>query len=442
MIRGGHIDVCVMGAFQVSQRGDLANWSTGAADAVPAVGGAMDLAAGAKSVYVMMSLFAKDGSPKLVPQCTFPLTGQGCVSRVYTESAIFQIDAIDGVAVLETFGMSISELYRSTFLSAAWLTTRRRRTVPVGRFDATTGQWTDVDAAGAVDRDELTLATYNSGTTPSTPSSVISRSRNCFPDVLPTSWCSRKSPRPRSRSSSPSRGSGTAISRAAIVDGDVGNYGMLMLSRLPITYDVHPAAHPPVTRIPSGRLPVNGNQIGRLLHASRQREVVVAAATLAAAQNFWCAESGGKRCAAWRFQHARRRECAHRCALLRHMARLEAHQDGFTEDTTINLMRYDMKNKHRHVRFDRMLLKGRHWTAAHIELLGTEPISSRPASGVSLRSLRFGMPAYKPKSIGPTRPGPPQTCRRPPWRDRSTLAGADHLIVDGERCLQRLQFDR
>ena len=96
MIRGGHIDVCVMGAFQVSQRGDLANWSTGAA--------------GAKSVDVMMSLFAKDGSPKLVPECTFPLTGQSSVSRVYTESAIFQIDAIDGVAVLETFGMSISEL--------------------------------------------------------------------------------------------------------------------------------------------------------------------------------------------------------------------------------------------------------------------------------------------------------------------------------------------
>ena len=112
MIRGGHIDVCVMGAFQVSQRGDLANWSTGAADAIPAVGGAMDLATGAKSVYVMMSLFAKDGSSKLVRHTTFPLTGEACVSRVYTEWAIFEIDDVDGVTVLETFGMSFAELTR------------------------------------------------------------------------------------------------------------------------------------------------------------------------------------------------------------------------------------------------------------------------------------------------------------------------------------------
>jgi 3-oxoadipate CoA-transferase beta subunit len=111
MIRGGHIDVCVMGAFQVSRNGDLANWSTGAPDAIPAVGGAMDLAAGAKSVYVMMSLFAKDGSPKIVRECTFPLTGTACVTRVYTESATFEIDA-RGVTVLETFGTSFAELTR------------------------------------------------------------------------------------------------------------------------------------------------------------------------------------------------------------------------------------------------------------------------------------------------------------------------------------------
>ncbi|WP_099042139.1 3-oxoacid CoA-transferase subunit B [Mycobacterium neglectum] len=112
MMRGGHLDVCVLGAFQVSQYGDLANWHTGAADAIPAVGGAMDLAIGAKSVFVMMNLFAKDGTAKLVPQCTYPLTGIRCVSRVYTDHAIFAIDSTDdgGLHVLETFGISVSAL--------------------------------------------------------------------------------------------------------------------------------------------------------------------------------------------------------------------------------------------------------------------------------------------------------------------------------------------
>jgi 3-oxoadipate CoA-transferase beta subunit len=109
MMRGGHLDVCVMGAFQVSATGDLANWHTGAPDAIPAVGGAMDLAIGAKQVFVMMSLFAKDGSPKLVPSCTYPLTGKGCVSRVYTDVAVFLIEP-DGVRVRETFGLSFDEL--------------------------------------------------------------------------------------------------------------------------------------------------------------------------------------------------------------------------------------------------------------------------------------------------------------------------------------------
>ncbi|MGH3251154.1 MAG: CoA-transferase [Trebonia sp.] len=90
MIRGGHLDVCVLGAFQVSASGVLANWHTGAPDAIPAVGGAMDLAIGAKQVLVM-TLFAKDGRPKLVPACTYPLTGTGCVSRVYTDLAIFDL---------------------------------------------------------------------------------------------------------------------------------------------------------------------------------------------------------------------------------------------------------------------------------------------------------------------------------------------------------------
>jgi 3-oxoadipate CoA-transferase beta subunit len=109
MMRGGHLDVCVLGAFQVSARGDLANWHTGAADAIPAVGGAMDLAIGAKNTFVMMTLFSKDGQPKLVPECTYPLTGLGCVSRVYTDLATFQITS-DEVVATETFGISLTEL--------------------------------------------------------------------------------------------------------------------------------------------------------------------------------------------------------------------------------------------------------------------------------------------------------------------------------------------
>jgi 3-oxoadipate CoA-transferase, beta subunit len=109
MMRGGHLDVCVLGAFQVAANGDLANWHTGAPDAIPAVGGAMDLAIGAKQVFVMMTLFAKDGTAKLVPECTYPLTGVGCVDRVYTDVATFDIGP-DGVGVRETFGVSFDEL--------------------------------------------------------------------------------------------------------------------------------------------------------------------------------------------------------------------------------------------------------------------------------------------------------------------------------------------
>jgi 3-oxoadipate CoA-transferase beta subunit len=109
MMRGGHLDVCVLGAFQVAANGDLANWHTGAADAIPAVGGAMDLAIGAKRVFVMMTLFAKDGSPKLVPSCTYPLTGVGCVDRVYTDVATFEVGP-GGAVVLETFGISYDDL--------------------------------------------------------------------------------------------------------------------------------------------------------------------------------------------------------------------------------------------------------------------------------------------------------------------------------------------
>jgi 3-oxoadipate CoA-transferase, beta subunit len=109
MMRGGHLDVCVLGAFQVSATGDLANWHTGEPDAIPAVGGAMDLAIGAKDTFVIMSLFAKNGAAKLVAACDYPLTGRACVSRVYTDHAVFLLRPI-GVVVRETFGISLAEL--------------------------------------------------------------------------------------------------------------------------------------------------------------------------------------------------------------------------------------------------------------------------------------------------------------------------------------------
>ena len=103
MIRGRHIDICVLGAFQVSERGDLANWSTGEPDAIPAVGGAMDLAVGARQVFVLTDLFTKAGESKLVQNCTYPLTAPQCVSRVYTDYGIFEVSP-NGFAALELFG--------------------------------------------------------------------------------------------------------------------------------------------------------------------------------------------------------------------------------------------------------------------------------------------------------------------------------------------------
>jgi 3-oxoadipate CoA-transferase, beta subunit len=91
MMRGGHLDICVLGAFQVSVSGDLANWHTGAPDAIPAVGGAMDLALGARDVYVMMEHLTKSGESKLVAQCSYPLTAIGCVSRIYTDLAVLDV---------------------------------------------------------------------------------------------------------------------------------------------------------------------------------------------------------------------------------------------------------------------------------------------------------------------------------------------------------------
>ena len=110
MMRGGHLDFCVLGAFQVSKTGDLANWHTGAPDAIPAVGGAMDLAIGAKRVYVMMEHTTKQEQSKIVDRCTYPLTGIGCVNRIFTDLAVLDVTP-RGLEVLEVVnGLSFDEL--------------------------------------------------------------------------------------------------------------------------------------------------------------------------------------------------------------------------------------------------------------------------------------------------------------------------------------------
>jgi len=113
MMRAGHLDICVLGGFQVSVTGDLANWSTGEPGAIPAVGGAMDLAIGAKQTWVMMDLLTKKGVSKVVPQCTYPLTGIACVKRIYTDMATLEctpdglvlIDLVDGLTKRELEGL-------------------------------------------------------------------------------------------------------------------------------------------------------------------------------------------------------------------------------------------------------------------------------------------------------------------------------------------------
>jgi len=114
MMRGGHLDICVLGAFQVSKGGDLANWHTGAEGAIPAVGGAMDLAIGAKKTFVMMEHLTKSGESKLVETCTYPLTGLGCVSRIYTDLAVIDVGP-QGAKVVEIVeGLGFDQLQAVT----------------------------------------------------------------------------------------------------------------------------------------------------------------------------------------------------------------------------------------------------------------------------------------------------------------------------------------
>lgn len=112
MMRGGHIDICVLGAFQVSATGDLANWSTGEPGSIPAVGGAMDLATGARQTWVMMDLLTKQGASKIVERCTYPLTGIACVKRIYTDLATLACTS-QGLQLIDTVpGLHLDELQR------------------------------------------------------------------------------------------------------------------------------------------------------------------------------------------------------------------------------------------------------------------------------------------------------------------------------------------
>lgn len=121
MMRGGHLDICVLGAFQVSERGDLANWHTGAPDAIPAVGGAMDLAIGAKKVFVMMEHQTKSGESKIVANCSYPLTGMACVSRIYTDLATLDVTP-EGLRVIDMVdGLTLEVLQEMTGVPLKYL---------------------------------------------------------------------------------------------------------------------------------------------------------------------------------------------------------------------------------------------------------------------------------------------------------------------------------
>lgn len=120
MMRGGHIDICVLGAFQVAQNGDLANWHTGSPDAIPAVGGAMDLAIGARNVFVTMEHVTKNGDPKIVKNCSYPLTGMACVNRIYTDLAVIDVTPKGLVLHEMVNGLSFEELQLLTDAPLIW----------------------------------------------------------------------------------------------------------------------------------------------------------------------------------------------------------------------------------------------------------------------------------------------------------------------------------
>ena len=119
MMRGGHLDICVLGAFQVSATGDLANWSTGEPGSIPAVGGAMDLATGARQTWVMMDLLTKKGDSKVVEKCTYPLTGIGCVKRIYSELATLACTPLGLKLIDKVDGLEHAELEKLIGLSIA-----------------------------------------------------------------------------------------------------------------------------------------------------------------------------------------------------------------------------------------------------------------------------------------------------------------------------------
>jgi endonuclease/exonuclease/phosphatase family metal-dependent hydrolase len=266
----------------------------------------------------------------------------------------------------------------------------RRRSVPVGRFDADTGRWTDVDTAGGVDRDEMTVATFNiwfdSYHADRRYLAIADLLADRAPDVIVLQEVTPRAlavflARPWVRD---------GYSRAAVVGGDVGNYGMLMLSRLPVSRATY-------TRLPT----------------RQSRGYVAAELTVNGATQVVCCihlDSGktSARLRGWQLRRIFRTLRTTKDAVLlgdfnmrdAEDARIAApyhdvwpalrpHDDGFTEDTSINLMRFDARNKKRQVRFDRVLLKGSGWRAAGIELLGTEPIS--PALPRVFPSDHFGV---------------------------------------------------
>ena len=266
----------------------------------------------------------------------------------------------------------------------------RRRSVPVGTFDAATGRWTDVDAAGAVDRDELTLATFNIWNDAKHAderyhaiAELLSRRAPdimVFQEVTPAALAVLLD-QPWIRDE---------YLRAAVVGGDSGDYGMLMLSRLPLCRVTY-------TRLPTrqsrgflqAELTVNGTrQVVCCVHldsgksSSRLRGWQLR-------RIFGALKAVEDAVVLGDFNMRDAEDARIVAPYIDVWPALRPHDEGFTEDTSINLMRFDMKNKHRHVRFDRVLLKGPHWRAAQIELLGTEPIS--PALPRVFPSDHFGV---------------------------------------------------